>query len=194
MYLQLTNAAITALQTNPALRPTTYKLGTGTGYVPSASDTNIHGTQVYSSLLSNGDVINGNVLRYSIIMPFDIGPFQFGEVGLFTDTGMLFALGVTDSVTNKDVGVAFRLDAYLSSVQANYAMWLDVAETSNAYHMGILQSVDILPSGANIVPSAYIIKQGLVESFRAFNSGNGMWASMSMRQLGARHSRLQRPT
>ncbi|MDN3185510.1 hypothetical protein, partial [Enterococcus faecalis] len=134
MYFQITNAARDALASNPSIRPTSYKLGTGTGYVPTASDTDIHGTLVSTGLLSPGDVINGNVLRYSILLPKDLTFLQqFGEVGLYTSTNMLFALAVADVPVTKDNSYAMRIDAYLSSVDANYEMWLDVAETSNAF-------------------------------------------------------------
>lgn len=176
MYFQITNTARDALASNPSIRPTSYKLGTGTGYVPTASDTDIHGTLVSTGLLSPGDVINGNVLRYSILLPKDLTFLQqFGEVGLYTSTNMLFALAVADVPVTKDNSYAMRIDAYLSSVDANYEMWLDVAETSNAFHMGTLQSVDMLPSASDALPSAYIVKQGLIESFRAYTSGNGLW-------------------
>lgn len=177
MYFQLTNAAVAALAINPALRPTNYKLGTASGYVPQATDTNIHGAVAYAALLSPGDIINGNVLRYSILLPKDLIVTQkFGEIGLFTDSGMLFALGVMDMPVTKDNTFAMRVDAYLSAVNTNYETWLDVAETSDAFRMGVLQSIDQLPSGLNATPCAYIVKQGLLESFRAFQSGNGLWA------------------
>lgn len=176
MYFQITNAAVAALATNPALRQTTYKLGTGTGYVPQATDTNIHGTSIYQTALSNGNIINGNVLRYSLLLPKDLILSQaFGEIGLYTDSGMLFALGVMDTPVVKSNSYSMRIDAYLSSVDVNYETWLDLAESSNAFHMGIIQSVDQLPSGANATPNAVIVRQGLLESFRAFSGGAGLW-------------------
>lgn len=176
MYFQITNAAVAALATNPTLRPATCKLGTGTGYVPQASDSDIHGTSIYQTALSEGNIINGNVLRYSLLLPKDLVLAQaFGEVGLYTDSGMLFALGVMDMPVLKGSSYSMRIDAYLSSVDVNYETWLDLAESSNAFHMGIIQSVDQLPSGATATPNAVIVRQGLLESFRAFAGGAGLW-------------------
>ncbi|QRE00321.1 hypothetical protein [Burkholderia phage BCSR5] len=175
MYFEITDKARAKLQVNPGWRPVTYKLGDGTGYVPSRTDTDIHGKEVASGEMSDGDIINGNVIRYSIILPFDQVVPTFGETGIYDADGDLFGLGVMDVPQAKDKDRAFRMDMYLSSVGTEYSGWLDVAETSNAYHMGILQSVEFLPSGINAVPSAFIIKENNLDSFRAYNAGAGLW-------------------
>lgn len=182
MNFQITQAALDALAIDPGLRPSIYKLGSGTGYTPSPTDTGLHGGQIAQGNLSPEDIVSGNVIRYSVILPYDVGPFDFGEVGLYTDGGLLFALGVTDTVMHKTTSAspegpnAIRLDAYLSSIGSVYDMWLDVAETSNAFQMAVLNSVDQLPTGANSVPAAYIVRgKGLGDSFRAYTDGNGLW-------------------
>jgi len=177
MYFQITSATQAALALNPALRPVTYQLGSGTGYTPSPTDTGIHGSQVYTSLLSPADIISGNVLRYGILLVESIGTFTFGEVGLYALDGSLFALGVLGTPITKTANEgSLQLDCYLSAVSSDYNMWLDIANTSNAFHLGVLNSADQLPTGSNTIPSAYVIRRGTADSFIAKSDGTGLWS------------------
>ena len=184
MLFQLTDQAISALQGNPTIRPTYYVLGSGTGYTPQPTDNQIHGTQVYSAQWSNGQVVNSNVLYYGITLGYNVGPFTFGEVGLFMSNGVLFALAVLDLPIVKSVGTSsgsgneIQLDCYLSAVGTQYNAWLDVASTSNAFQMGVLNSVDSLPlaNGSPSFPTAFIIRSRMADSFRAYNDGHGLWS------------------
>jgi hypothetical protein len=179
MLFQLTQLAINALASNPSLRPTNFVLGSGTGYTPSPSDTNIHGSSVYASALTSGTVINANVTCFSIVLPYSMGPYTFGEIGLFTPDNMLFALAVTDVVMTKaPLADSLRFDCYLSANGTEYNMWLDTANTANAFQLGVLNSVDNLPAAAagTVAPCAYIVKAAIADSFRAFTDGGGLWS------------------
>jgi hypothetical protein len=182
MLIQLTNAGAALLdaQAGP-ITLSTFKLGSASGYIPSPTDTDIHGTLIYTGGISPYVVINANIVRYSCYLDYDLGPFQFGELGLFTDTGVLFALAVNDVLIDKikggDTGNSIRLDSYLSMVQQNYQMWLDYASTSNKFAMAVLGSVDQLPPPQNAVPNAYIISGRTAQQsgFIAYTDRNGLW-------------------
>src|SRR5579859_5258366 len=163
MRVQLTDAGAALLNANHGpIQVSTYKLGSAFGYIPAGSDTNIHGTTVYTGVPSQYFVVNANVVKYSVLLDYNLGPFQFGEIGIFTSTGVLFALATGDELLNKlpisgQGGNSIRLDIYLSMVGQNYQMWLDYADTNNGFRMAVLNSVDVLPPVSQAAPNTYII-------------------------------------
>lgn len=176
MYFQLTNVGAQRLKSDPNTAPTVYKLGDGMGYQPSPLDTDIHGKVVSTGGISIANRVNGNVLRYSVPLQNDLGPFSFGEMGLYTEDGALFALGVSDVYLSKVIGIQFRIDAYIMSAGTDYLGFLQVAEDSNGYRMGVKQSVDELPQGQDKDSQAFIITLYDTQSFRAFATGTGLWS------------------
>ncbi|MGF3930157.1 phage tail protein, partial [Staphylococcus aureus] len=84
MFIQLTNAgkAIIAAATGP-IKITSFKLGSAYGYIPQATDTNIHGTTIYEGIPSDPFVVNPNVVKYGAYLDYNLGPFDFGEIGYF---------------------------------------------------------------------------------------------------------------
>jgi hypothetical protein len=185
LLVQITNAGAALLAANSGpIELSTFKLGSAYGYIPESTDTDIHGTLVNTGAPSSFQVINANVFKYSVYLDYDLGPFQFGELGLFTTDGVLFALGSNSVLLNKQPesagvfsGNSIRLDIYLSIVGQNYAMWLDYASSSNNFQMAVLQSVDSLPPPQSATPNAYIITgaSSSQSSFMAYTSQTGLW-------------------
>jgi hypothetical protein len=185
MLVQLTNAGAALLAANQGpIELSTFQLGSAFGYIPEPQATSIQGTEVYSGAPSEFLVVNPNVFKYSVYLDYDLGPFQFGELGLFTSTGVLFALAANSVLIQKEpasagvyVGNSIRLDIYLSIVGQNYAMWLDYASSNNTFAMAVLQSPDQLPQPQNAVPNAYVITgaSSAQSSFLAYTSQTGLW-------------------
>lgn len=185
MLVQLTNAGAAMLAANSGpIELSTFKLGSAYGYIPDPTDTNIHGSLIYNGAPSSYLVINANVFKYSVYLDYDLGPFQFGELGLYTESGVLFALASNSVLLTKEPesagvfsGNSIRLDIYLSMVGQNYAMWLDYASSTNNFQMAVLQSVDSLPQPQNATPNAYIITGATSEqsAFMAYTSQTGLW-------------------
>lgn len=184
MLVQLTNAgaALIAAAGGP-IQLSAFQLGSDYGYTPSPTDTTIHGSLIYAGAPSPYSVVNANVVRYSSYLDFDLGPFAFGEIGLFTSTGVLFALGVLGGPLQKTpisagiTGNSIRVDMYLSMVGTNYTMWLDYADSSNQFQLAVLGSVDQLPPPQNAIPNAYVItgKTAGQSSFQAYTDRTGLW-------------------
>lgn len=184
MLVQLTNAGAALITANTGpIQVSTFKLGSAFGYIPSPTDTNIHGTLIYTGSPSQYFVVNANVVKYSAYLDYNLGPFNFGEIGIYTSTGVLFALATGDQLIAKtpigsgDTGNSIRLDLYLSMVGTNYEMWLDYAETSNQFQMAILGSVDQLPPPQTAVPNAYIITGASAgqSAYQAYTDRLGLW-------------------
>jgi hypothetical protein len=188
MRVQITNAGIALLNANTGpIQVASYQLGSDYGYIPEPTDTGIHGSLIYTGSPSQYFVVNSNVVKYSIVLDYSLGPFNFGEIGLFTSTGVLFALAVNDSLLDKIPatsagGNAVRMDIYLSMVNQNYAMWLDYADTNSNFRMAVLNSVDQLPPTAQAAPNAYVITgavatttPGQQSAFLAYTDQTGLW-------------------
>lgn len=181
MILQLTDYAVGILATDPAPQLDVFKIGSGYNYVPLPTDIDIHGSLLFSGLISTPTVISANVVKYSISMDNSVGDFDWGEVG-FMYQGSLFALGVSNSLQEKrknavELGNNVRLDAYLTVVGTNYNMIVDQAESNNLFQMASLSTVDQLPPTNATTPNVYIISAAAANqsSFQAYTDRIGLW-------------------
>jgi hypothetical protein len=184
MFVQLTNAGAALLNANTGpITLTTANWGSGVNYIPQPIDTNIHGTVVFTTVPTAPIAANGNVVKYSVYADYNAASFAFGEIGLFTANGTLFALGAATELIQKiqmtslTVGNSIRLDIYLSMVNQNYEMWLDIAESNNEFRAAVLGSPDQLPPPQNATPNLYIISgyNSLQSSFFAYTNRQGLW-------------------
>ena len=84
-----------------SIKPNKYKFGdqTSSSFSPSESTMDVGGTVVHSGDLSKYNIEDG-VLTYKIRLDSDVGPFSYGNIGLFLDD-TLIAVGVNDALTDK---------------------------------------------------------------------------------------------
>lgn len=186
MNLQLTNAGVAALIASAGpVQLQAFNLGSAYNYIPLPTDVALHGSALWAGTPTPFTVINPNLVKYSVYLDYTVGPFNFGEIGLyFTANGVtnLFALGSSDTLISKlatgiSTGNSIRIDLYLSMVGQNYSMFLDLAESNNTFRMATLDSVDYLPPSQNAVPNVYIIK-GATSSqsaILAYTDRNALW-------------------
>src|SRR6478736_887376 len=182
MLLQLTDFAVGILGTNPAPVLEQFKIGSAYNYVPQPTDTDIHGTLLFSGLISQPIIVNANVVKYTVAMDTSVGDFDWGEVAFFYQ-GQLFALATSNTLEEKTkIGVGpgnqVRLDAFLSVVGTNYQMIVDQADSSNQFQMASLSTVDQLPPTNQTTPNAYIISaaSSTQTSFLAYTDRVGLWS------------------
>jgi len=183
MRIALTSAGIAALQsaTQPVVLGS-YKLGDGIGYIPDINDTDIHGTEVASGVPQKPIVVNANVLRYSTFIGRTVGPFQFGEIGLFLQNGDLFALACDDVLYDKESigsdgeGNSVSLDAYVSISNGNFDIWIDLG-MNNELRLPTIPSVDQLPPSHDAIPNIYAVTPATSSqsTFLAYTDRNGLW-------------------
>ena len=69
-----------------------FTLGSGYGYEPIEKDKGLHGNILYRGEPSLYRNINDLTKLIVCKLPPEAGPFEYGEIGLWTDTGVLFAL------------------------------------------------------------------------------------------------------
>jgi hypothetical protein len=93
---QITQAGITAAfyagSGGPKIEINEFRLGTAYGYTPSLADTSLHGSVLYSGVPLGYAVINQDTCQYSLHVDETVGNFDFGEIGLYINGGVLFAL------------------------------------------------------------------------------------------------------
>lgn len=91
-----------ALPGGISVKLTTFKVGSGTGYTPDPStDTTLRGSVLYTGAITGYIRQGDGSLLVSCVLPLDVGPFTFGEIGLFTESGDLFALSCLPTTVQK---------------------------------------------------------------------------------------------
>lgn len=85
-------AASVATPSGPYVNIVEFRVGSGYNYNPVAADTGLHGTTLYAAPPRNYQIITGDTIDIVCEMPANVGPFNFGEIGLYLPGGVLFAL------------------------------------------------------------------------------------------------------
>lgn len=83
-------AAATVAAGGPKISITSFKLGTSIT-PPDPTDTTLHGATVYTGTVSAVLPVDADTADIIVQVPANAGPFLFGEVGIYTDGGVLFA-------------------------------------------------------------------------------------------------------
>lgn len=165
---QITNAgelaANNAGNAGPKVDLTTFKVATDTGFTPQPTDINVHGTILYTGVISAYTVIDANTVEFSCYMDETVGDFTYGNIGLFTSTGALYCLGclqapqfkkATDgTTTGSSVAeiVRLRRDG-LAAVFTYTVQQLNEAKMLEAESVDVLQPPMSSPSNAYITHS-----------------------------------------
>lgn len=193
MLFELTTAGITALQSAGSTPPVlgAAKFGDAYGYVPGVGDTNIRGALLHSTVVSAAQVYNSNTLVYTLYLDPTVGPFNFGEVGLYLPGGQLFALGSNGvpitKLPNSPAGKGnnLKIDCYVSTVGSSYSMYSSVANDETA-KLNAFGSVDALPKAFQIEPNVCIVPHPAFpgQSILA-TANNGNWSLSEYTQPAA---------
>jgi hypothetical protein len=95
------DAASIATPTGPFIEIASYKIGSGYNYTPVVGDTDIHGALLHSGIPSSYSINSSGFIDIVMVMDIDVGPFQFGEIGLYLQSGELFALAAFETLQQK---------------------------------------------------------------------------------------------
>ena len=106
------------------LQLATFKVGSAFGYTPTVSDTGLHGTVLYTDAITSFSTAGDGSLIVNCTIDVNAGPFDFGEVGIYTTGGALFALMALPALEHKytalgsNVASTFTFQCYLRLGQA----------------------------------------------------------------------------
>jgi hypothetical protein len=155
------NAAATiATPGGPYIHITQFKVGSGSNYTPSALDTNIHGTLLYTGGITNYYVVDYQTIELILFMDATVGPFDFGEIGIYLADGTLFALCSWNTLQNKiraigtQAGTQWRIRARLKLARAPVVCQVDVITTLQVHEVTnweLLVTPINQPGNANMV-------------------------------------------
>jgi hypothetical protein len=168
MKFTITNAGIAAADIaasgGPYINITQYKVGSGVAYSPSAADTALHGTLLYTGTPRNYSVITADTVQYDLLMDETVGNFSYGEVGLYLADGTLFALSARETVQQKIATPtpgynAIQIEARLRLTNISSLIEYTVLALTNAKILEVA-SIDNLEPPLLADSNAYICHSG----------------------------------
>lgn len=94
-------AALSAEANGLKIIISTFKVSTGVGYEPSFDQTALKGVVAHTGTPTAVNVVGPGVLDVVCVLDYSVGPFKFGDIGLFLDDGTLFAVATYSSLQDK---------------------------------------------------------------------------------------------
>jgi hypothetical protein len=159
-------AASIATPTGPYIHITSFEIGSGYGYTPQTTDTGLNGNLLYTGVPTSYEMIGNNTLNIICEIPPNAGPFDFGEVALFLDGGVMFAKAVFDSPQTKfsslgtNVVSSYTLNCLLKLQQSTAIFQIDTINAPPAV-VDIYQWSDVYPPGISANPDVplYLVRE-----------------------------------
>ena len=128
-----------------------------TSYVYATTDTladTLKGTPFYTGVVSSVEVLSETSVRYELTIPVGVptsGASVIGEVGLYLDSGELFAVGKVLPSISKDSTTGFSIYTIVAGSKLGGVVDVTVSEKANLSRT----NADLLPdpksSGANVL-------------------------------------------
>lgn len=159
-------AASIAMPEGPYIHITGFEIGSGFGYTPQPTDTGLNGNLLFSGVPSSYQNIGNNTLNIICEIPPDAGPFDFGEVALFLDGGVMFAKAVFDTPQTKfsslgtNVVSSYTLNCLIKLQQSTAVFQIDTNNGPPAV-FEIFQWSDVFPPGVSANPDIplYLVRE-----------------------------------
>lgn len=168
--LLITNAGLAAasiaMPEGPYIHITSFEIGSAYGYEPQPTDTGINGNLLFTGTPTSYEYIGNNTLNIICEIPPDAGPFQFGEVALFLDGGVMFAKGVFAepqvkySSLGTNVVSSYTFNCLLKLEQSVAVFQIDTLTGPPAV-VDIYQWSDVYPAGVSANPDVpiYLVRE-----------------------------------
>lgn len=134
-----------------------FVVGSAFGYTPLASDTKIHGDYLYENTPLSFKYVGNRTIQITCSIPEEVGPFSWGEVGLYLDSGELFALASLPKPQNKyssiesEIASSITFYCYLTLAYNKVSITIDYGENPNS----IVEIIDAHAWSSVKKPSEY---------------------------------------
>lgn len=126
--------AATANEKGIALTIGRFAVGSAYGYEPSTKDLKIHGDTLYTNNPVSYKYVGQRTLQITCTIPANVGPFAWGEVGLYLDSGELFALAALPKPQNKyssiesEIASSVTFNCYLTIAYNTVSIEIDYGD------------------------------------------------------------------
>lgn len=156
-------AASVATPTGPFIYIKTFQVGSAYGYTPQRTDTGLNGNLLYSGQPTSYSYVGDNTIDILCQIPAAAGPFDFGEVGLFLDGGVMFAKAVFDTPQTKysalgtNIVSTYSFHCLLKLQQSVAVFQVDTASGIPPAVWTVDQWSDIYPAGVSANPDIPLI-------------------------------------
>jgi hypothetical protein len=140
------DAAVSSSSGGIELVLSTFKIGSAYGYTPIVSDTALHGSILYTDSITSFSTSSDGSLIVNCTMSVEAGPFDFGEIGIYTEAGDLFALMALPALEHKysslgtTVASTFTFKCYLRLGQIGGVISIDSSGGGTSSFSYIMQS------------------------------------------------------
>jgi hypothetical protein len=181
-------AASVAMPQGPYIHITSFEIGSAYGYTPQETDTGLNGTLLYTGVPTSYEYVGNNTLNIICEIPPDAGPFQFGEVALFLDGGVMFAKAVFDLPQTKfsslgtNVVSSYTLNCLLKLQQSTAVFQIDTINAPPGV-VDVFQWSDVFPPGISANPDVplYVVRElsGYGDSTVLSNTSDATWSVAS---------------
>lgn len=178
-------AASVAMPQGPYVHITSFQIGSGYGYTPQTTDTGINGNLLFTGVPTTYEYIGNNTLNIICEIPPDAGPFDFGEVAIFLQGGVMFAKAVFDTPQTKfsslgtNVVSSYTLNCLLKLQQSTAIFQIDTIGAPPAVAT-IYQWSDVYPPGVSANPDVplYLVRElsAYGDSTLLANSTDSYWS------------------
>lgn len=140
-------SAAASSPTGPFLHVNSFRCGSGVNYTPTRGQTSLSGSVVYTGTPLTYTVIDGDTIDVVLQMDLSIGPFLFGEVGLYDNANVLLAVCTFSTLQDKvrtignQAGNIWRVHARLKLAQAPVICMVTVINSSSLLEVPNWQSL-----------------------------------------------------
>jgi hypothetical protein len=168
-----------------------FRLGSDFSTPASPLDEGLQGSTIYTAVPSSYYYYDENTIGIRLEIDAGVGPFEFGEIGLFSQSGMMVARASLGSLQQKygpSGGGMPNIWKIVALVRFSQAPSLFIINTSLASallevaHFGLLQPPGMMPSGQNAVIVHEPSPNG--ESIFAYAHSPTHWTLMGYQQIG----------
>ena len=127
------NAHAVALATRTPVKITGFAVGTAAGYT-TTDPTDLQGTVVYRGPINNIEMLSEHSVKVTVTIPSGVpnfGTVQLGEIGLYLESGELFAVAVLDEAVPKTREWDFSVDIVITYSRLATSLTLNVSSNAS---------------------------------------------------------------